>query len=295
MIGQRVAAVGRADRPGPCRRGRAGGPARRSSRSRRTGSSSGRATRRAGTASPAGRAARRTPGACRRSTRRAGGRPRRARDGRDRRAGPSAVDGRPTVREADLAQLAVGPATSVSGPIGRVDRRWWQVFIGFNLPGRGGTSGEPADATHRWCRAYERHGRQRSARVGVEAEHVEADADAEVGRQEHVGVAEPAHQHVAGRPRTDAGHVEQRRGDVVAVGADVEHELARRRRGGPARRSCAGGCAASAASPGRARRAPPAVGNTCVTGRRRSTAARRPRPRCARSRCGRRRRRSAGR
>ena len=144
-------------------------------------------------------------------------------------------------------------ATSVSGPIG-LSIVWWQ---------RGhlasSVAGAPAIA-HRWCKAYERHGRHRSARSGPIAEAGQADAYAEIRRQEHVRVAEPAHQHVAGRPRADAGDRTERRrprrpGRRRRRGRDV-----RRRPGTPARRSCgrrlrgigndAGSTAASAAGDG---------------------------------------------
>ena len=98
------------------------------------------------------------------------------------------------------------------------------IVHGVNLPARDGTSGSRPPTTGGGGR---RSGTVASASAldGVEAEHVEADADAEIGGQEHVGVAEAAHQHVARRPRPDAGDVDEAGGDGVTVGADVEHEL----------------------------------------------------------------------
>ena len=64
---------------------------------------------------------------------------------------------------------------------------------------------------------------------GVDAERRQAAHDAEVGRQEHVRIAEPAHHHVVGGPRADPRNVEQGRSRLVAVGPDVEGELADRR------------------------------------------------------------------
>ena len=81
---------------------------------------------------------------------------------------------------------------------------------------------------HRWCRAYDRHGRHRSASAaaargdGVGAEALERVAHAEVGRHEHVGVAERAHRDVLRGPRPDAGQLLQCRRQLVPVGAGVE-------------------------------------------------------------------------
>ena len=69
---------------------------------------------------------------------------------------------------------------------------------------------------HRWCSAYERHGRQRSASASAPLgdpstpSEVERVAHAEVGGQEDVGIAERPHGDVAGRPRTDAAQGLQR-------------------------------------------------------------------------------------
>ena len=80
----------------------------------------------------------------------------------------------------------------------------WQARIhGDQPPCTGRGEWEPADRPQ----VVEAVRAERSPALGaagVEAEHVEADADAEVGGQEHVGIPEPAHQHVARRPRADA-------------------------------------------------------------------------------------------
>ena len=47
--------------------------------------------------------------------------------------------------------------------------------------------------------------------VGVDTERGEADPDPEVRGEEHVGVAEGPHADVAGRPRADARHLDERR------------------------------------------------------------------------------------
>ena len=183
---------------------------------------------------PAGRAGGRTRCACRRSTRRARRRP-------ARRTGVvgADVDG-PRLGVAAhpfgnrTSAIASSSAISVSVPIGLSILVWYRHDVPLLDSGGIAVRVGPRPA-HRWCSAYERHGRQRSAASDDRGRAGRAPCfDAEVGGQEHVRVAEPAHQHVVGGPRSDAGHVEQRAAHVVAVGSDVERDLAQR---GPAPRA----------------------------------------------------------
>ena len=159
--------------PGPCRRRRAAGPARRSSPSRRTGSCvSAVPRRRAGTPCRRDRAARRTrsrsPAKYSASWRAAV-----RQHGVAGSSGPSAGarPGRPFGKR--TSRSARPTATSVSGPIGRVDDR---VRAGRSRCLRSVAGSGAAGAAQRWCRAYERHGRHRSARSASTPRTRQADA-----------------------------------------------------------------------------------------------------------------------
>ena len=54
-------------------------------------------------------------------------------------------------------------------------------------------------------------------------------AHGQIGGEQDVGIAERSHQHVVGRPRADPGYAEQGRAGRAAVGAGVEHDVARAR------------------------------------------------------------------
>src|SRR5215468_5309837 len=54
-------------------------------------------------------------------------------------------------------------------------------------------------------------------RVGRQSERGRAVARTEVGRQQHVGIAQRSHQDVIGCPRPDTGQLQQRRAGLLAI------------------------------------------------------------------------------
>ena len=96
-----------------------------------------------------------------------------------------------------------------------------------------GVRGWPSRLAHRCCNAYARHGRHsaecaRSSRdIAAEALEGERLFDAEVTDEElRPKVGERAHRDVRRGPWPDAGQCDELLRDLVAVRADVEHDLA---------------------------------------------------------------------
>ena len=101
--------------------------------------------------------------------------------------------------------------------------------------------------------------------AGGEIERGERLTHAEVGVEEHVGIAEAAHHDVAGRPRPDAADGAQPLDHLGAVDA---RRRARGRRGDESRRrvgSCRPGRSASAGRPASAAASRSIDGNRCVS------------------------------